>query len=80
MIAIRKRIDADPSFAAFAAKEMGLNAPLLGFAEKYDATPSARLRPANGKVVLGNEKTGMVEVTKTDFDWFLAAAVKVRLI
>ena len=27
MIAIRKRIDADPAFAAFAAKELGLNAP-----------------------------------------------------
>lgn len=80
MVAIRKRIDADPAFAAFAAKEMGLNAPLLGFTEKYEATPSARLRPANGKVVIGNEKTGMVEVTKADFDWFLAAAVKVRLI
>jgi hypothetical protein len=80
MIAIRKRCDTDAAFATFAAKEMGLNRALIGFTEKYEVTASAKLRPANGKVVLGNEKTGFVEMTKADLDSFLADAVRVRLI
>jgi hypothetical protein len=80
MVAIRKRCDTDVAFAAFAAKELGINAPLLGFVEKYERTPSARLRPVDGKIVLGDESTGIVTINKSDLDSFLESAVKARLI
>ncbi len=80
MVSIRKRIESDPAFAVFAAKELGLNAPLLGFVEKYEHTPSARLRPVDGKIVLGDKSTGIATMSKSDLDSFLESAVKARLL
>ena len=80
MIAIQKKIKTDPKFAEFAAKELKITKPLLGFVNKYLATPSVRLKAIDGKVKIGTEQTGFFETTKTDFDSWLQDAVNARLI
>jgi hypothetical protein len=80
MASIRKRCDTDVAFAAFAEKELGLSPSLIDLVGKYEITPSARLRPTNGKVTLGDASTGTVELTKEELDLFLSLAEKARLI
>jgi hypothetical protein len=80
MIAIRKRVETDAAFAAFAEKELGISADLFAVVDKYNRTPSARLRAVEGKVTIGDESTGMVTVSKANLEIMLEAAAKARLI
>jgi len=79
--AIRKRIESlDLPFTAFVEKELGISVALINFVMRYEVTPSARLRPINNKITIGNDVTGMVEITKNELDKFMDLAEKVRLI